>query len=280
VSERDLDELERLFERDGFVNAGRVVDEAEAAALGEELDRHVDQLFFGNDRGLSRPFYVVDIGKSASENHYQLCGMWKVSERFRRLIENSRLVQIAARLARATTLQVWSDTVQYKRANQGAPFSWHQDAPYHISILPASRLLGAWVAFDDADVESGCMWMVPGSHRWGEQERHLWQYSGLDDPEKFGQLGPPPDVPAEASGDWRGSVACPVRAGEVHFHHALTWHGSPANRSSRPRRAYTIHYMPEGTLVSERSDVRVPFPPGTPMIDTGPDFPIVYQAPR
>jgi len=33
----------------------------------------------------------------------------------------------------------------------------------------------------------------------------------------------------------------------VHFHHGLTWHGSQANRSARPRRAIALHYMTEKT---------------------------------
>ena len=42
-------------------------------------------------------------------------------------------------------------------------------------------------------------------------------------------------------------VRCPVRAGEVHFHHSLTWHGSHANTSGRPRRAIALHYMTQDT---------------------------------
>ena len=38
-------------------------------------------------------------------------------------------------------------------------------------------------------------------------------------------------------------MRCPVKKGEVHYHHALTWHGSHANTSGRPRRAIALHYM-------------------------------------
>jgi phytanoyl-CoA hydroxylase len=41
--------------------------------------------------------------------------------------------------------------------------------------------------------------------------------------------------------------SCPVRKGEVHYHHALAWHGSPANTSGRHRRAIALHYMTEET---------------------------------
>jgi phytanoyl-CoA hydroxylase len=278
VPNPDLDEIASAFERDGFVNAGPVLDAAECDALGGELERYIGGLFRGGERAPGRPIYIADVAKASDESHYQLCGMWQVSELFRRLIANPRLVEIAAHLARTSTLQVWSDTVQYKPANNGAPFQWHQDAPYHISITPATKLLGAWIAFDDADVESGCMWMVPGSHRWGECEPHLWKFAEFREAASFGDLVPP-DLPAERAGEWRGAVACPVRAGEVHFHHALTWHGSPTNRSSRPRRAYTIHYMPDSMRVSERFDVRLPLSAGTPMTEAGPAFPIVYGSP-
>jgi phytanoyl-CoA hydroxylase len=274
TSAESLDELARAFERDGFVNAGKIIEDSSIAELRDELDRYIDGLFVKNDIGsLKRPQYMVDIGKEEGESHYQLCGMWDVSAAFRRLIETPRLVDVAARLMGGTTVQVWSDTVQYKPA-RGAHFQWHQDGPYHISIEPAEKLLGAWVALDDADIESGCMWMVPGSHRWGPQEQHLWRYMNVKDPIEFSKVTPPPDFP-EIAEQFRGAVPRHVKAGEVHFHHALTWHGSPVNSSTRLRRAYTIHYMPEGMRVSNRTDVRVPYPPGTLMTETGPEFPIV-----
>lgn len=274
----DLDDIVRAFDRDGFVNAGTVLSETELEELRRDLELHMDACFRGVPRAAARPFYSVDVSKNAGDSHFQLCGMWKVSAPFRRLIENPRLVEISARLARARTLQIWSDTIQYKPAANGAPFQWHQDAPYHISIDPPSKLLAAWVAFDDADVESGCMWMVPGSHLWGEQEQHLWSYFKRAELDEFTDIAPPPGVPEIASA-WRGPVSCPVRAGEVHFHNSYTWHGSPANRSQRLRRGYTLHFMPEGVRVSERADVRVPYPAGMPMIEAGAEYPVVYRAP-
>jgi phytanoyl-CoA hydroxylase len=273
----DPSDLVTQFRRDGFVNGGRILDDEEVAELQRELDTYVEGMFLKPDVELPRrPMYGANIGRVEGESHYQLCGMWEVSLPFRRLIENERLIKLAATLMDATVVQVWSDTVQYKPARTGAHFQWHQDAPYHISIDPATKLLGAWVALDDADVESGCMWMVPGSHLWGEQERHLWSYARARELEAFRSIGAPPDAPGIAE-RFPGAVPRPVRAGEVHFHHALTWHGSPVNRSPRPRRAYTIHFMPEGMRVSTREDVRVPYPAGRLMTETGPEFPIVYR---
>ncbi len=43
---------------------------------------------------------------------------------------------------------------------------WHQDETY-IPTRDRS-LVGAWIAMDDATVDNGCLWVVPGSHRPGQ----------------------------------------------------------------------------------------------------------------
>jgi ectoine hydroxylase-related dioxygenase (phytanoyl-CoA dioxygenase family) len=96
--------------------------------------------------------------------------------------------------------------------------------------------VSAWVALDDVDVENGCMWMVPGSHTWGNHMDFI-----RDNVPTFDAM------PKEFDGRVVEVKPCPVRRGEVHFHHALTWHGSPDNHSPRPRRAIAIHYMTQDT---------------------------------
>jgi phytanoyl-CoA hydroxylase len=43
--------------------------------------------------------------------------------------------------------------------------AWHQDEA-HIPTRDRS-LTAAWIALDDATVENGCLWVIPGSHRRG-----------------------------------------------------------------------------------------------------------------
>ena len=43
--------------------------------------------------------------------------------------------------------------------------AWHQDELY-IPTRDRS-LTGAWIAMDDATVENGCLWVIPGSHKSG-----------------------------------------------------------------------------------------------------------------
>lgn len=270
------DALVRDFERDGFVSGGPILERDEVAALGEELERFVDTLFRDRNHGVAAPLYWTDASRRPSHRHFQVMDLWKVSEPFRRVIEHPRLAALAARLANASTLQVWSDTAQYKPPHEGGAFQWHQDAPYHKSTAPPTRLVTAWLALDDSDEESGCMWMIPGSQRWGDQTFYLERYQTLSGRDEFVAIEPPPS-PREAAAEWQKPVACPVRAGEVHFHHGYTWHGSPANASGRRRAGYTIFYMPDGVIATASPDPRISVPAGTPMIDAGPNFPVVYR---
>lgn len=41
--------------------------------------------------------------------------------------------------------------------------SWHQDE-FFIPTRDMS-LTGVWIAIDDAYIDNGCLWVVPGSHK-------------------------------------------------------------------------------------------------------------------
>jgi phytanoyl-CoA hydroxylase len=43
--------------------------------------------------------------------------------------------------------------------------AWHQDES-HIPTRDRS-LTAVWLALDDATVDNGCLWVIPGSHRRG-----------------------------------------------------------------------------------------------------------------
>ena len=120
----------------------------------------------------------------------------------------------------------------------GGPTAWHQDHPLWPIIQPAD-LVSAWVALDDAVIENGCMWMVPGSHKWGIHQRYL---SSTKDFKPFHKQ--PEMLPNNANVE---AVPFEIKKGQVGYHHCLTWHGSPHNRSDMKRRAIAVHYMPGHT---------------------------------
>jgi len=86
--------------------------------------------------------------------------------------------------------------------------------------------VSCWLALDDAPVEAGALWFMPGAHT----EPITRSIDFLTEQKAWGAR--------EAD-----AVAVPVRAGSAIFHHCLSWHTSPPNRSSRWRRAYITVYL-------------------------------------
>ena len=109
--------------------------------------------------------------------------------------------------------------------------AWHQDEVY-IPTRDRS-LTGAWIALDDATVENGCLWALPGSHRTGylysqREHEHPLEFDGAHESYGFDDSG---EVPVECA------------AGDVVFFNGYLLHRSRNNRSSRFRRVLVNHYM-------------------------------------
>ena len=216
----------RSFDEVGFLTGERVLDASEVRELRSELAR-VSAERDGSDG--PKPVLDRDIGQERAPVQ-QVVNIWQASAAFRRLLEQPQVVEEIAQLTQAQELRVWHDQIQYKPPHTGGTTTWHQDAPAWRTITPDVQVT-AWIALDDIDVENGCMWMVPGSHHWGEAAMP-WKNERL---------------PATYAGHAIRAEPRPVRAGHVHYHHCLTWHASFPNRTGRPRRAIAIHYMPEQT---------------------------------
>jgi non-heme Fe2+,alpha-ketoglutarate-dependent halogenase len=124
-------------------------------------------------------------------------------------------------------------TVWPKDAGSGAYVSWHQDATY-FALDPVCHVT-AWVALTDAPVESGCMEVVPGSHKLG-QMRH----SEMQDPDNLLSRGQELAVDVDRS----RTAFMPVKAGQFSLHHTHLVHNSRPNRSSDRRIGLGISYIP------------------------------------
>jgi hypothetical protein len=123
--------------------------------------------------------------------------------------------------------------------------AWHQDES-HIPTRDRS-LTAVWIALDDATVENGCLWVIPGSHRAGVlhpvREQHDPRYDCTD--EAFGYAHREEDaVPVEL----------PAGSALVFDGHLL--HRSLPNTGRHGmRRALVTHYMSAESLLPW-------FPPG------------------
>jgi phytanoyl-CoA hydroxylase len=217
-----------LYRRNGFVNAGQVIADAEVTRLQEELARVL------RDRvqtELPQPYRLANFTGDEAHPLWQIVNIWQASEAFLDLLFNPRIITAVQQATGAAGLRLWHDQIQYKTAGGGGVNPWHQDNPYWAPIAPADTQITAWLALDDVEDDNGCMSMVPGSHAWGDAIEHLHTVKDYD------------ALPEHYQGHVVHVVRTPVRAGCLHLHHPYTWHGSHVNRSGRPRRAIALHFM-------------------------------------
>jgi phytanoyl-CoA hydroxylase len=227
------------YRRSGFVNGGPVLDDAAVDALQLEVLRVIDD----RDNPLvAQPVRVANLSSDAEHPIWQIVNIWQASPAFQALVSSPKIAEMAAQLSGAKELRIWHDQIQYKPKELGGRLHWHQDSPLWQTLQPKDGQLTAWVALDDAEADNGCMYMVPGSHKWGNRQKFLDQLP------QGGQL------PEDFEGHPLHFMMCPVKKGHVHFHHSLTWHGSGQNLSKRPRRAIAIHFMTERTTFDASGD--------------------------
>lgn len=221
----------RQFETDGYLRGGAVLNEDQVGLLQMEVERVIRD----RDRtDVPQPVLCHNMTGDPDRPVWQVVNIWMASAPYRDLIANPTIVEEMVQLTQASGLRIWHDQIQYKPASKGGVNMWHQDAPLWPILAPMTEV-SAWVALDDVDPENGCMSMVPGSHLWGDHIDFLNTLKEFD------------AMPASFEGHPLEVRPCPVRRGEVHYHHALTWHGSQANVSGRPRRAIALHYMTQDT---------------------------------
>jgi phytanoyl-CoA hydroxylase len=251
------------FHANGFVNGGKGLSDNEVEVLRSEIDRVIANQTRAD---IPQPVLLRNLSGNDAAPVWQIVNIWEASEPFKNLIAREYIVEGLAQLTRANTLRIWHDQIQYKPAQIGGVNMWHQDAPLWPILAPMTEVT-AWVALDDVDVDNGCMSMVLGSHLWGN---HIDFLNGFNSYE---------DMPSSYQGHTLDIVRCPVKKGEVHYHHALTWHGSHANTSGRPRRAIALHYMSQETrYVASGEHVMKSFVEvADGEVMQGKHFPVVFQ---
>ncbi len=260
------DEQVEAFHRDGYLNGGQALDVEEVNILRKELKRVIES----RDRDdVTQPVELRNLNRRKPEEPvWQVVNIWEVSEPYRALLSSEKITEEIGQLTGASALRIWHDQIQYKPARLGGVNMWHQDAPLWRIIKPMTEV-SAWVALDDVDESNGCMSMVPGSHQWGNQISFVRGLDGFD------------SMPDTFEGHDLAVVRRPVRKGEVHYHHGLTWHASHENRSEGPRRAIAIHYMTdEARFVASGDHVMKQFvevEDGELM--RGEHFPLVWERP-
>lgn len=223
----------------GYWVAPKLFDDDEVARLRAAHDR----LWAGDfDFPIASIYGFMGKDLDSPNIRQQVDAFWLNAE-MRRAILSPVIGKIGAKLMRAESARLWHDQALYKPGTAGQPVTnagnvgWHQDYGFWHSCS-TTNFCSSWVALQDTDERNGTMRMIVGSHKWGvidgsnNDKKDLETYA-----ERFARL---------SGGEW---VETPVllKAGEVSFHHGLTFHGSGPNVTDQPRLCVISHMMPGDT---------------------------------
>lgn len=211
----------KQYQNDGYIIFENLFTEAEMDRITVKIDKFDEE----SERALQEQ------GKNSANSHI-IPGQINFTIRLNLLDKEIQQFAMQEKFADISTgligpeVQLYFDQSVYKRPEANRDFPWHQDNGY-VPIEP-QHYVTCWLALEDASIENGCIWVLPGSHKQGLVEHKKtdvgWQcYFGED-----------PGIPVE------------LKKGSMVAFNSLLFHRSTPNRSDKIRKGYILQYSQTG----------------------------------
>jgi phytanoyl-CoA hydroxylase len=203
----------------------------------KEQNRIADEYFFASANNISfffeeNAFNVDGTLKQSKEHSINKIGhaLHDLDPVFDQFSRHSKLAQLASDLSIPNPLLLQSMYI-FKQPHIGGEVSCHQDSTF-IYTEP-TNIIGLWFAIEDASLENGCLWALPGGHRRRLKSRWVRSQRGGMEFKTF------------SSEPWSEEELVPleVEKGTLIVLHGLLPHRSLENRSNKSRHAYTLHLI-------------------------------------
>lgn len=199
------------FRSRGFVVVPDVFDDAECDAIAADIEAAA---------------FELDLGDAADGPLKYRPMMHLASPALTAVATDPRWSGIVQPLLASDDVRLYWEQAVAKPAQARTELPWHQDNGY--TPLVPEEYLTCWLALDDAELDNGCLWVIPESHRQGTLPHRNNEGGG---PFRVGHDGPETD-----------GVPVPVARGSVLAFSSLLMHRSGPNRTDRRRLAWIIQY--------------------------------------
>lgn len=217
-----------FYRQNGFLVIDDFLRGVELSLWQDAVDAAVAQFMKRNDI-----YHNQRGGDSYYGNVFVQCvNLWKTSEKIKQLILDPQLGKLAADLAGTSGVRLYHDHAMFKQpwAN---PTNFHVDNPY--DPFYSHQAIMFWIALDDATIQNGCLYFLPGTHKT----------SGFEVGGNLGQVGIGElfrEYPEWAEIE---PYAAEMKAGAGVFISGMVAHAAGPNMTTHPRRAFAMLFMPE-----------------------------------
>ncbi|MDA5558058.1 phytanoyl-CoA dioxygenase family protein [Shimia sp. MMG029] len=216
---------------------------------------HVDTLRAGVARNMETPGPYASNNEKAGETGRffdDYCN-WQSIPEFQQVIETSEAAEVAAKLMKSQTVQMFHDHVLVKEPGTSMATPWHTDGPYYF--VEGSQTISFWSPLDP--VKDATLRMVAGSHKWEKPvlpTRWVSEESFFPNEDDYMPI-PDPDAEGMRVLEWE---MAPGDAVAFNYH---ILHGARGNTATSRRRAFSLRLLGDDARYVERpGHTSPPFP--------------------
>ena len=240
------EDLKKRFNDEGFIVIRDVFEPSEIEFYREVVKEAIKERKEFDERALE--------DKSEYEKSFTQCqNLWEDYIDIRKLTFDQRICKIASELLDVDAIRLWHDQALVKESG-GRETDPHHDQPYWP--IKEAKTITAWIPLCDVDETNGQLGFYPGSHKLSDK-KFIDIFSGKVSEKEF----------LETSNLKSDEISYQeLKAGDVSFHHGLTFHRAKPNLSNKDRIVHTAIFFADG---STRGDDKFHFSVDRPEIKVG-----------
>jgi len=141
------------FKKDGAIKIKGILDSSEIKILRKGIDFNIS-----NPSLLSK----IASGENDPGEFFEDFCTWQENIYYQRIIFNSQVPKIAAKLMDSKEVRLYHDHMLVKKSGTKQSTPWHQDLPYYN--IEGSQNISFWIPVDPVPCESS-LYFVAGSHK-------------------------------------------------------------------------------------------------------------------
>ncbi len=214
------DEQAAFFLENGFLVIRGVLQGEELRIVRSEMMKLVEK---GAAGVKDDPDYMYGKGtKSGKDVLRRIEYVIDKSDPMKVLLGHPFILRSVEKLQGPNFIPTW-DSMVLKMPDEGIIVPWHRDAEPPFGCTDPRPIFNVDFYLDEADLKT-CLWVIPGSNRWTEEEaKKRCAREGFDTSE---------------------AIPVPMQPGDVIFHDIKVLHGSPSGDGNALRRTVYYEFRP------------------------------------